>query len=187
MASSKDQVICHVCGFKNEPDAERCVSCGAKLEELSGAYTAEEQAARKPTKPGGFAFQWVAISCVVYLVLVGVALVLLPMVIDAYDPQSSGDGALFISFAIFFAGGILIGVLSPGKTLWEVGVGALLAIGPTLFWLAFSTPDAPERLGGGFQVSSYIYWFSAPVALTLALTGAFLGETIQDRRRRTRA
>lgn len=180
MAASKDHVICHVCGFKNATDAERCVSCGAKLEELSGSYALEE-GAKKPIQTG-FAFRWLVISAVLYLVVQAIVLIAAPMVISSYDPQSSGLGALVISFVIFFLGGILIGAISPGKTVWEVGAGALIAIGPTLFWLATSTPDAPERLGGGFQLSGYIYWFSAPVAETLALFGAFLGERLQDSR-----
>jgi hypothetical protein len=183
MAAQKDHVICHVCGFKNAPDAARCVSCGAKLEEISGEYTAEEEAARrKNTRRQGFAIHWAAIACVLYLAVLGVLLVGLPFAIDAYDPQ--GLWALLISFVVFFAGGILVGLLSPGKTLWEVGVGAAAAIGPTLLWLALTTPEAPDRLGGGFQLSDSVYWISGPATLAFALFGAFLGESFQDRRRR---
>lgn len=183
MAAQKDLVVCHVCGFKNAPNAERCVSCGAKLEEISGEYTAEEEASRKKTgRRQGFAFHWAVIACVVYLAVLGVLLVALPAVVDAYDPQ--GLWALVISFAVFFLGGLLVGLLSPGKTLWEVGVGAAAAIGPTLLWLALTTPEAPDRLGGGFQLSDSVYWISGPATLALALFGAFLGESFQDRRRR---
>ena len=68
MATEKDQIVCHVCGFKNDPKSERCVSCGAKLEELSGAYSAEEEL-RKKSQQEGFDIKWAAIAFVIHLAL----------------------------------------------------------------------------------------------------------------------
>src|SRR5690606_17831329 len=155
MAAAKDQLICHVCGFKNAPESERCVSCGAKLEELGAAYSAESEA-RSRDQQQGFSILWAGVSFVIYLVLQAIALMGLPAVIDAYDPQ--GFSALMISLAMWFAGGVITGAISPGKTFLEPAVGALLAVGPTVWWIIDITPAAPDRLeGGGFQLDMAAY------------------------------
>jgi hypothetical protein len=182
MASPKDHVICHVCGFKNDPGAERCVSCGAKLEELSGSYTIEEEGQRRPTRKG-FAIQWAVVSFLVYIVLQSIVLVGLPVLIDEYDPQ--GFSALLISIAVWFVGGTLVGFISPGKTFIEPAVGALFAIVPTVWWLVYTTPEAPERLGGGFQLNMPAYVIGGLLGGMISLFGAFLGERLSDRKKPT--
>ena len=181
MASANDQVICHVCGFKNEPTAERCVSCGAKLEELSGAYSAEEEVRRR-NQQSGFDIKWAGISFVVYLALQGIILAALPMVIEAYDPQ--GFSGLMISFAVWFVGGILVGFMSPGKTFFEPALGALLAVIPTVWWLVSQTPSGPEHLGGGFQLTMPAYVIGGLLGGMISLFGAYVGERLQDATRK---
>jgi hypothetical protein len=184
MAASKDHVICHVCGFKNAPEAERCVSCGAKLEELSGSYSAEEEA-KKRTQQGGFAVRWALISFVVYLALQTLVLVALPYVIDVYDPQ--GFSALMISMGVWFVGGVIVGFISPGKTFIEPAVGALFAVVPTVWWLVSTTPQVAvgreEQLGGGFQLTMPAYVIGGLLGGMISLFGAFVGEKLQDTRR----
>jgi len=177
MATDKDQIVCHVCGFKNDSKAERCVSCGAKLEELSGAYSAEEEAKRK-NQQKGFDIKWAAIAFVVYIALQAVVLALLPFVIDMYDPQ--GFSGLMISVAVWAFGGILVGFISPGKTFIEPAVGAFFAGIPTVIWLIQMTPAAPDRLGGGFQLTMPAYWIGGLLGVTVSLFGAFVGEKLQD-------
>ncbi|MFK7991383.1 MAG: Ran-binding zinc finger domain-containing protein [Sandaracinaceae bacterium] len=181
MAGSKDELICHVCGFKNASTAERCVSCGAKLEELSGAYSAEEEA-RKRNQQDGFDIKWAVISFVVYVMLQGIFLVGLPAIIDAYDPQ--GFTALMISMAVWVSGGILVGFLSPGRTFIEPGVGALFAIIPTVWWISSFTPDAGVHYSGpgdlGFGLTMPAYVIGGMLGAMVSLFGAFLGERLQD-------
>ena len=177
MASDKDQIVCHVCGFKNDSKSERCVSCGAKLEELSGAYSAEEEA-KKKNQQDGFNFMWAGIALVVYLVLQATVLWALPMAIDSYDPQ--GGWALMISIGVWLCGGVIVGVASPGKTFIEPAAGALIAVIPTIWWLVQTTPAAPERLGGGFALSMPAYVAGGLVGAMVSVLGAFLGEKIQD-------
>ena len=105
MATEKDQIVCHVCGFKNDSKAERCVSCGAKLEELSGAYSAEEEQ-RKKSQQEGFDIKWAAIAFVVHLALQALVLVALPALIDAYDPQ--GFSALMVDFGASCGNGPMV-------------------------------------------------------------------------------
>src|SRR5690606_16074169 len=107
MAAAKDQVICHVCGFKNETTGERCGSCGAKLEELGSAYSSDDD--RPRDQQTGFSTVWAAASFGIYLVLQAISLMLLPALIDAYDPQ--GFSALMISLGMWFLGGIVTGAI----------------------------------------------------------------------------
>ncbi|MFN7698162.1 MAG: hypothetical protein ACK5U8_09720 [Deltaproteobacteria bacterium] len=173
MASTKDPIVCHVCGFKNEPNTERCVSCGARLEAVQVEYTAEEEAARA-NQQDGFSILWVAISFVIYLVLQGVIIGLLPLVIPTYDPQ--GFAGLAISVAVWFVGGVAVGLVSPGKTFLEPAVGALVATIPTIVYLKWSTPD-------GFEPSLIAYLVGGSMGVMISLFGAFLGEQIQRRTR----
>ena len=177
MASDNDQLTCHVCGFKNKADAARCVSCGAKLEALSGAYSPEEEA-KKRNQQEGFEIKWAVLAVVVYLVLQGTVLVALPAVIDAYDPQ--GFSALMISVGVWFLGGILVGWISPGKTFLEPAAGALIAVIPTIWWLVQTTPSAPEHLGGGFSLTMPAYVIGGMLGGMISLFGAFMGEKLQD-------
>ena len=171
--AAKDPIVCHVCGFKNEPNAARCVSCGARIEALHADYTAEEEAARA-NQQDGFSILWVAIASVVYLTMQAVIIGLLPMVIPSYDPQ--GSAGLAISVVVWFFGGIFIGFISPGKTFVEPAVGALVACVPTIAYLKWSTPD-------GFEPSLIAYGVGAAMGVMISLFGAFLGEQIQRRTR----
>lgn len=176
MASAKEQVVCHVCGFKNAPGTDRCVSCGAKLEELAAAYSVEEKQ-KKENQQDGFAITWALASFFVYMVLQAVFLIALPAVIPAYDPQ--GFSALMISIGMWCLGGFLIGFISPGRTFLEPSVGALLAVVPTIWWLATTTPSGPEHLGGGFALTMPAYVIGAIMGGMISLFGAFLGEKLQ--------
>ena len=181
MASGNDELVCHVCGFKNKSDAERCVSCGAKLEELSAAYTEEEQA-RRDRQPAKFSLAWAGISFVAYVALQAIFLAVLPAVIDSYDPQ--GYSALMTSLGVWVGGGVLIGLLSPGKTFIEPAVGALLAVAPTVWWISSFTPDAGSHFSGpgeGFQLTLPAYVIGGLLGAMISLFGAFAGEKLQER------
>jgi hypothetical protein len=170
MATAKDHVICHVCGFKNALDVERCVSCGAKVEALSASDT-DDAGSR------GFSVKWAVIAFVVYLALQGIALAGLPAVLSAYDPQ--GFSALMASMVVWGIGGVLIGFVSPGRTLVEPAVGALLALIPTVWWIVHTTPTGPEHLSGGFQLNMPAYVIGGLMGGMVSLFGAFGGERLQ--------
>ncbi len=173
MASAKDQIICHVCVFKNAPDAPRCVSCGAKLEAVQVEYSAEEEAARE-NQQEGFSVLWVFVAFGIYLTLQAIVLVLLPMAISSYDPI--GVAGLGISIVVWFFGGIVVGYLSPGKTFLEPAAGAFLACIPTIAYNLFVTP-------AGFQPSVMEAMVLGVMGIMISLFGAFLGERLQARTR----
>src|SRR4051794_41081394 len=120
------EITCPMCGFKNAANVARCVSCGAKVESFgAGDYTEEEEAARRHQQET-FEWKWAFIAVGVYLALQAIILVVAPMLISSFDPQ--GMPGLFISVAVWFVGGIVVGFISPGKTFLEPAVGALIAV-----------------------------------------------------------
>ena len=172
--ASKDALVCHVCGFKNQLDAVRCVSCGAKLDAESVDYGAEEEADRKDQQTG-FEIKWIGITFGVYFVFQAIALALLPAVIPSYDPFQNIWGIL-ISSITWFLGGIVAGYLSPGRTFVEPAVAAIIAAVPTVAYLMWRTPGSP---GDGFDPSMLAYTVGGIMGVMISLFGAFLGERLQ--------
>ena len=169
MATVEQEITCPMCGFKNPQDTERCRSCGAKVEALTTTYTEEEAHARRYQQEH-FELKWALMAAGVYLGMQTVILVLLPHVISVFDPQ--GLPGLLISVGVWFCGGIAVGVWSPGKTFVEPAVGALIAVVPTISYLAWTTPE-------GFQPTLLAYIITALLGVMFSLFGAFLGEKIQ--------
>jgi hypothetical protein len=169
MATAEREITCPMCGFNNPESAERCRSCGAKVEVLSTTYTAEEAYERR-YQQDQFVWRWALVAAGVYLAAQVVILVGLPYVINTFDPQ--GLPGLMISVAVWFVGGIVVGAISPGKTFIEPAIGALIAVIPTISYLALTTPD-------GFQPSLLAYIVTGLLGVMIALFGAFLGEKLQ--------
>jgi hypothetical protein len=165
-----DTLTCPMCGFENQTGITRCVSCGAKIEAFgAGEYTEEEALARR-FEQESFEWKYAGMACGIYLGLQLVVLVILPMVIGSFDPQ--GLAGLGISVAIWFAGGIVMGVISPGKTFLEPAVGAAIAALPTIAYLRAITPE-------GFEPSLLAYVVAGMLGIMISLFGAFIGERVQ--------
>jgi uncharacterized membrane protein YhdT/DNA-directed RNA polymerase subunit RPC12/RpoP len=177
MATAEREITCPMCGFNNPESAERCRSCGAKVEELSTTYTAEEAYERR-YQQDHFEWRWALMASGVYLAAQLVILVGLPFVISTFDPQ--GLPGLLISVGVWFIGGIIVGAVSPGKTFVEPAMGALIAVIPTVSYLALTTPD-------GFQPTLLAYIVTGLLGVMIALFGAFLGEKVQHSGGRTPA
>jgi uncharacterized membrane protein YhdT len=167
--AAEAEIPCPMCGGTNPPDAERCRSCGAKVEVLTSSYTTEEERARR-YQQDHFELRWALRASAVYLVAQTVILVILPFVVSTFDPQ--GLPGLLISVVVWFFGGIIVGFVSPGKTFVEPAVGALIAVIPTVSYIALTTPD-------GFQPSLLAYVVTAILGVMISLFGAFLGEKLQ--------
>ena len=69
MAAAK-KIICPSCGFKNTAPLpnNRCVSCGAKIEDLKRAMSRQEELERRYQQEG-FSIGWFVISIVIMSVL----------------------------------------------------------------------------------------------------------------------
>jgi hypothetical protein len=168
--AAPQEITCPMCGFKNPADLERCRSCGAKVEALTASYTTDEEHARRYQQEE-FEWKWALIGAALFAGLQGLVLGALPAAIAAFDPQ--GVSGLMLSVPVFFAGGVVLGMISPGKTFVEPAVGALLAAVPTLGLVSMRTPD------GAFEPTLLAYVVCALMGVMIALFGAFLGEKLQ--------
>ena len=167
--ASEQTIVCPMCGFKNPADEERCSSCGARVEALRVSYTDDEVLQRRYQQED-FEWTWAALAVGVAAGMQALVLGLLPRLIYAFDPQ--GLSGLMLSVPVFFVAGIVLGIVSPGKTFVEPAVGSMLAAGPTLALVAMRTPE-------GFEPTVLAYIVCAVMGVMMALFGAFVGERVQ--------
>lgn len=170
---ASNEIVCTVCGAKNEPTATRCTSCGARIDPLEAReYTAEEIQQRR-YQQDTFSWKWTGVSVGVFLVLQGIVLGLLPMVVTSYDPQ--GLPGLLISAAVWFVGGIVVARFSPGKTFLEPAVAAALAVVPTLVYL--------NHIADVYKLSPLANIVGGLIGVMVTLLGSFIGEKLQMSKR----
>jgi hypothetical protein len=164
-------VLCPSCGFKNSPPPAngRCISCGASMETLGKTSRSREEELERRYQQEGFSLLWMAISIVVQAVLTGALVVGLPMVVTALDFE--GGNGMVVVVPVWFTGGLLVGLISPGKTFIEPVVGSFFISIPTVFWLVQSQT---VRL-----MPTFMYIIMAGIGVLFTLIGAYIGERIQ--------
>jgi hypothetical protein len=116
----------------------------------------------------GFAWRWVVLSLGVFLLVQ-----MLPLLVLRID----GWAGIGVSVSVWFVGGLVVGFVSPGKTILEPAVAAFATSGPTMLYLYVVTPR-------GLGPSAMSYGIAGAVGTMLGLFGARLGETIQELTRR---
>ncbi len=160
--------VCVSCGAANPTQRERCEGCGAKLEPLvtpSGGSAAGSGSFHQEP----FSVRWAGIAFGFYVVTLGIALVLLPFVIRTYDPQ--GLPGLLIADALWFVGGLLVGLRSPGRSYLEPVAAAALTAAIFVPYVAhISDVRALDTFG---------YVTAALIGLMGAGLGSYLGEHAQ--------
>ncbi len=160
-------VVCPSCGFKqNPPGSARCASCGAKLEELGRA---RRSAAEDRYQQDGVSIQWLLIAFLVQGVLTAALVFGLPLVVPLLDFE--GQNGMLVCIPVWFIGGLLVGMISPGRTFIEPAVAALLVAIPTTFMLVQSQTVRIMPL--------FLYLIFAGIGILLTLIGAYIGERIQ--------
>jgi hypothetical protein len=161
---------CANCGFKNSPVPAngRCVSCGAAMENLKPIRSAELERQRRYQQEG-FSPIWCFIALVVQSVLTAALVVGLPMVVGALDFE--GSNGMVVAIPVWFVGGMLLGMISPGKTFIEPVVASFLVAIPTVFYLAKGQTVRTMPL--------FMYVIMAMIGVLFTLIGAYIGERIQ--------
>jgi hypothetical protein len=167
MAASPKNIVCPACSFKNAGTATRCTSCGASLD--SGPKSLSGKAREKAMQQTGFSFLWWGIALVVLGVLTAALVLGLPMVVSALDFE--GSNGMLVSIPVWFVGGLLIGMISPGRTFVEPVVAALFVAIPTVAYLASTQTVRTMPL--------FMYIIMAGVGVMFTLIGSYLGERIQ--------
>jgi predicted nucleic acid-binding Zn ribbon protein len=164
------KIICPSCGFKNSAPLpnNRCVSCGAKIEDLKRVMSRQEELERRYQQEG-FSLLWFAISIVIMGVLTAAIVMGLPMVVPAFDFE--GSAGMIVAIPVWFIGGLLIGLISPGKTFIEPVVAAFLIAIPTAFLL--------HRSQTVKTMPAFMYVLMSALGVFFTLIGSYVGERIQ--------
>ena len=164
MASAK-LVVCPSCGFeKNAPGSVRCASCGAKIEALD-----DKRAGGGRYQQEGVSVKWMLIALGVQAVLTAALIFGLPMVVPVLDFE--GGNGMIVCVPVWFLGGMLVGMISPGRTFIEPVVGALAVAIPTTFLLVQSQTVR--------TMPTFLYIVMSAIGVLFTLIGSYLGERIQ--------
>lgn len=164
-----NKIICPSCGFKNTSPLpnDRCISCGAKVEDLRRSLRPDEVERRY--QQDGFSVAWFGVSLVIMAVLTSAIVMGLPLVVPALDFE--GYAGMIVAIPVWFAGGLLVGLISPGKTFIEPVVATFLIAIPTAFLLF---------RGHTVKVMpAFMYILLSAVGLLFTLIGSYLGERVQ--------
>jgi hypothetical protein len=161
---------CPNCGFtKNPQGATRCASCGAKLEGIGKIARSREEELERRYQQEGVSLQWMAIALAVQGVLTAALVFGLPMVITAIDFE--GGNGMTVCIPVWFLGGLLVGMISPGRTFIEPVVASFIVAIPTTFLLV---QNQTVR-----YLPTFLYIIMAAIGVLFTLIGAYIGERIQ--------
>lgn len=169
-------INCPSCGAKNAAETKRCGSCGSIIEELKAVEDDQREKQRRYQQEG-FSLTWATIALAVQLVLTTAIIVALPRVVAAIDLE--GYYGMTLVIPVWCMGGMLVGLISPGKTFVEPVVAALFVAMPTVFYLYNGFFG---MLGPGQTVRTmpiFMYIIMALIGVMFALVGSYLGERIQ--------
>lgn len=163
-------VVCPSCGFRNSPPPpnQRCTSCGAKMEALTRARTREEELERRYQQEG-FSMSWMLVSLLIQGVLTAALVIGLPQVVPIFDFE--GGNGMLVTIPVWFLGGLLIGLISPGRTFIEPVVAAFFIAIPTVFYLVRSQTVR--------TMPTFMYVIMATIGVLFTLIGSYIGERIQ--------
>ncbi len=161
-------INCPSCGFKNAHGTKRCVSCGSRIAEIKVERTKAELLERR-YQQDAFSVTWLFIALVVQAVLTGAIIMGLPQVVGALDFE--GSHGMITSIAIWFIGGLLVGLISPGRTFLEPVIASFVVAIPTVLFL-YKTETV-------FTLPPILYIVLGAIGVMFALIGSYLGERIQ--------
>lgn len=117
----------------------------------------------------GFSIAWTGIALVVQVVLTAAIVIGLPMVVHKLDFE--GRYGMMIAMPVWFVGGTLLGMISPGKRVIEPVLATLIVAGPTV-WHLIRTQTVRT-------MPTFMYIILAAVGVMFTLVGAHFGERIQ--------
>src|SRR3954471_17120586 len=170
MAVASKKILCPSCGFSNTAPLanNRCVSCGAKIEDLKRSLTRQEELERR-FQQEGFSLLWFGVSIAIISVMTAALVMGLPMVVPAFDFE--GSAGMRIAIPVWFLGGMLIGLISPGKTFIEPMVAVFLVAIPTAFLLYVNQTVK--------TMPAFMYVLLSALGVLFTLISAYIGERIQ--------
>jgi len=172
MATTK-LVKCPSCGFdKNPPGSVRCGSCGSKIDAPAGAGSkakSREEELERRYQQEGVSVLWLFIAIAVQGVLTGALVFGLPHIVPLIDFE--GGNGMIVCVPVWFIGGLLVGMISPGRTFIEPMVASFVIAIPTTFLLIQSQTVR--------TMPTFLYVVMSAIGIMFTLIGAYIGERIQ--------
>ncbi|HEY2409664.1 MAG TPA: hypothetical protein VGM29_05640 [Polyangiaceae bacterium] len=164
------KILCPSCGFSNTPPLanNRCISCGAKIEDLKRSLTRQEELERRYQQEG-FSPLWFGVSIAIMTVMTAALVMGLPMVVPAFDFE--GSAGMLVAIPVWFLGGMLIGLVSPGRTFIEPMIAVFFVAIPTAFLLHMNQTVK--------TMPSFMYVLMSALGVLFTLIGSYIGERIQ--------
>src|SRR5262249_3194311 len=161
-------IVCPSCGFRNSPPPanHRCGSCGAKMESLGRAMRSREEELERRYQQEGFSLTWMLVSLIVQGVLTAALVIGLPMVVTLFDFE--GGNGMLVTIPVWFLGGLLVGLISPGRTFIEPVVASFCAAIPTVFYLVRSQTVR--------TMPTFMYVIMATIGVLFTLIGSYICE-----------
>ncbi len=166
---AEKSIVCPSCGFKNAADTKRCVSCGSRTAALTAVERTKQEQIERRYQQEAFSVLWLLIATVVQAVLTGAIILGLPQVVSALDFE--GSHGMVASIGIWFVGGMLVGMISPGRTFLEPFIASFIIAIPTVLYL-FKSQTV-------FTLPPFLYVVLGGIGVLFALIGSYLGERIQ--------
>jgi hypothetical protein len=117
----------------------------------------------------GFSVLWCGVALLVQVVLTAAIVVGLPMVVPALDFE--GRYGMMVAMPVWFVGGVLLGMISPGKRVMEPVLATLVVAGPTV-WHLLRTQTVRT-------MPFFMYVVLAFIGIMFTMIGSYLGERIQ--------
>jgi hypothetical protein len=138
------------------------------MEPLKIVRDAESERQRR-YQQDGFSAVWCGVAVLVQGVLTAAVLVGLPMAISALDFEGSVGMAMTVP--LWFVGGLLVGLMSPGKTFLEPVVASVVVAIPTISYLVKSETIRVMPL--------FMYVITALIGALFTVIGSWVGERLQ--------
>ncbi len=162
-------IVCPSCGHKNIPPLakNRCASCGARVDSLMEDVASEHDSR---FQQDGFNTVWLGIAFVVTGVLTAAIVMGLPMVVRVLDFE--GSAGMMVVIPVWFVAGLLVGLISPGKTFLEPVIATFFVALPTVFFLIRSQTVKTMPV--------FMYVLMAALGILFSLIGSYAGERIQS-------
>ncbi len=110
-----------------------------------------------------------AIALAVQGVLTAALVFGLPKVITAIDFE--GGNGMTVCIPVWFVGGLLVGMISPGRTFIEPMVASFIVAIPSTFFLV---ENQTVR-----TMPTFLYVIMAAIGIMFTLIGAYIGERVQ--------
>jgi len=138
------------------PD-RRCASCGARIERT------------RRSKRSAFSLTWFGVSLAIMAVMTATLVVGLPMVVPLLDFE--GSAGMLVAIPTWFLGGLLIGLVSPGKTFVEPVLAVFLVAIPTALLLFMNQTVK--------TMPAFMYVLMSALGILFTVIGTHAGERIQ--------